>query len=357
MIYINGRFLGQRTTGVQRFALEIVKKLILIDNSIRIIVPKEFATSLSSQVKQEFLSNLIFWGKGNGLIWEQVILPFYPKKSKSVLLNLCNSAPILWASKLTCIHDMSYRANPQWFSKEFRNYYAFLIPLIAKTSKRILTVSEFSKSEIIKYLGISECKIKVVYNACADIFRNESFPSNKLYQTKTIVFVGSIEPRKNLISLLKAFSKNLSPDIKLVIVGSKNSNTFNSAGTEELNDSRITWEQSCTDQDLKEIYLKSDILINCSLYEGFGVPIIEAANNGCILALSDIPSFREIAGDSAVYFDPLNIDDIGFTIARLTSDSTQNLALLGKKTYQNLSNKYSWERSAVSIYEILKINF
>lgn len=356
MIYINGRFLTQRLTGVQRFALEITKQLIAIDTTIKIILPKSAEGTLSKDMMAILGKNLMFWGRGNSLYWEQVSLALLSKPDIT-LLNLCNSAPILWKNKITCIHDMSYRANPQWFSKAFRYYYSFLIPAIVSTSKQVITVSEFAKAEILKYIsGIIPSKVTVINNACASVFKNDKLPAKAITGKDVFLFVGSVEPRKNLNNLLAAFSNITNKDAELVIVGAKNTKMFNAVEVNSSIDERIRWESSCSDERLKEIYLSAKALVNPSFYEGFGVPLIEAANNGCLLVLSDIPVFREIAAENAFYFNPGSVSDIEDSLLKIINLNADEASAIIKGAYENASENYDWKKSALKLYNLISAN-
>jgi len=353
MILINGRFLTQRLTGVQRFAYEISKQLVAINSEIRIILPLSFKNNLTAQIKKDFTNNLFFWGKGSGLIWEQVSLTAYSKKNV-LLLNFCNSSPILWSNKLTCVHDMSYKANPQWFSKKMGLYYSFLIPAVLKTSKYIITVSNFAKNEIIKYVpSIPADKITVVYNACSDIFKNEGYSPVPEDQSNNLIFVGSVEPRKNLKSLLNAFYNLENKNISLTIVGAKNATIFKEVNIGEEIDARVTWKTNCSDDELKQLYLEAKAIINPSYYEGFGVPLIEAANNSCVLVLSDIEVFKEIAGDNAIYFNAGNIKEIENAIKKVVNLTNEQVVNITQTAYEDITKRFDWKKSAFKIYNLV----
>ncbi|WP_295768811.1 glycosyltransferase family 1 protein [uncultured Mucilaginibacter sp.] len=356
MIIINGRFLKQRITGVQRFAYEITKELIANDSNVKIIVPKSYKDTLPKETENLFKEYFIFEGAGEGLVWEQFVLPLCLKQNM-LLLNFCNSAPILWRNKLTCVHDMSYKSNPQWFSRKVRLYYSVLIPSILRTSKYIITVSEFAKAEIFKYVkGIGTNTIEVIYNACAEVFRNDSFPDNKNFNSKILLFVGSIEPRKNLDNLLAAFAKIEDPEARLIIVGKQNTKMFNHVNLKLDSDNRILWKHSCKDEELKELYISAKALVNPSLYEGFGVPLIEAASNACLLLLSKIPVFIEVANGDACFFDPYDTNNIADTLKGLLNLSPVEANKMAQKAYLNIAKSFSWKNSADKLYKLIKGN-
>lgn len=350
MIYINGRFLTQRITGVQRFALEITRVLISIDPCIRIVVPENGREEVLSTYGNELAKFFLFYGSGNALIWEQIMLPFFCFKNRCTLLNFCNSAPIFYFRKLVCVHDMSYKVGKEWFSLKMRAYYSALIPLILRTAKYRITVSEFSKSQILYYLPfLKKDDVKVIYNAPSSLFSYDYLPTNN--RKRQILFVGSLEPRKNLTRLIEAFIQVEDPTIGLVVVGNINRKIFN----EEIvfsNTHSIEWKTDCSDEELQQLYLESFVYINTSLYEGFGLPVIEAANSGCLLLLSDIAIFKEVSKGNALFFDPENVNSITGAINRVFSITDTEKQQIIESGFQS-ARMFSWKKSAQQIYMLI----
>jgi len=198
MIVVNARFLTQRVTGVQRFAIEISKILHKLNRQIVFVTPPGI---LDQDLAKELGAIVI--GKNNGTIWEQVDLRNYlTLNQKPLLINFCNTGLLFYNRQIVTIHDMSYKVNPKWFSKKFYLWYNFLIPHIAKRSLKILTVSNSSKNDIIKYLKIRPEKISVIYNS---YYLNTNNNFEKIVGDKYLLTVSSFDPRKNLNNLVKAF--------------------------------------------------------------------------------------------------------------------------------------------------------
>ena len=166
-ISVNARFLTQPITGVQRFAIEISLRLKKeLGEKIMFVSPKEI---IQNEIAKELQVNTI--GYTTCHLWEQIELPLYLKKKGSpLLLNFCNTAPLLYKNKISTIHDIAFEVYPETYSKAFLYVYRFLIPKICKNSKKIITVSDFSKQEIIKYYKTKTDKIQVIYNAVNDGF-------------------------------------------------------------------------------------------------------------------------------------------------------------------------------------------
>ena len=216
IIYINSRFLTQRITGVQRFAIEISKELRKMDIQVRFVAPGNI---IHNDIAKEL--GAVRVGTLSGHFWEQVSLPRYLKKIGSPLLvNLCNTAPINYINKVVTLHDIAFKLFPNNFSLLFRSYYNFLIPRILQSSIKVITVSDFSKREILKHYKIMENKVDVVYNAVCEVFN----PMKNENSEKYILGVSSLSKHKNFDMLIQSYHKIKNKDIKLYIVGEKSRN-------------------------------------------------------------------------------------------------------------------------------------
>lgn len=341
MIIINSRFLTQKTTGVQRFAIEISKELKKSNLEIEFVAPKNILNTVDAdklEVKKiGFLT---------GHLWEQITLKAYVRRKKAVLISLCNTAPLFLENQIVTIHDLSFRLYPEWNSKIFSLVYNTMIPIIAKKSKHILTVSNTSKDELINELNIPKDKISVVYNAVSSIFLEEELLDKEedIKKEDYILTVSSFHPRKNLKRLIEAFLKISDKNLKLYIVGNFDKNfAFDELSLKEL-DSRIKILTNVNDVELKRIYKKAKLFVFPSLYEGFGIPIIEAMSCGVPVCVSNIKIFKEVCGSNATYFDPKNIEDIRAKI--ILSIVKPNLM------FEDL-NKYSWQYSSSVVESVI----
>ena len=338
MIVVNARFLTQKVTGVQRFAIEISKILHKLNDRIVFVTPPGI---LDQDLAKELGAILI--GKNQGTIWEQVDLRKYlTLNRKPLLINFCNTGLIFYKRQIVTIHDMSYKVNPKWFSRKFYLWYDFLIPHIAKRSLKILTVSNSSKKDIIKYLKIRPEKISVIYNS---YYLNTNNNFEKIVGDKYLLTVSSFDPRKNLDNLVKAF-KNIDYKIKLIIVGSNNSNFASHA---ELSDDNIIIKGYVSDDELVSLMNNADFFIYLSFYEGFGLPPIEAMYMGCPVIVSDIPAHREVCGNAALYTDPYDIEDIKNKITFMLNNEQvkKELITAGK----NNIKRFDWFNSAQKVLD------
>lgn len=342
IVYINARFLTQQITGVQRFAIEICKELRKNNNiRIQLLCPKNI---VHNKIAQDLEARVI--GNFTGHKWEQITLAkFMLGKRKDLLISLCNTGPLIIKNQIVTIHDLCFKLHPEWFSKGFSLWYNFIIPIIAKKSKHIITVSKSSKDEIIKFLNISSEKVSVVYNGISNVFRNENLNLEGDSKLNYILTVSSHHPRKNFGRLINAFHLINDKDINLFVIGNSNKHFVNDLTKYKFSD-RIKFLDNISDNELASFYKNARLFVFPSLYEGFGIPIIEAVINGACLCVSNIPVFKEICLDNALYFDPM--DEV--QMAKMIEKSLKKPIIPDKCFF--LEN-YSWEKSSLKIIEVI----
>lgn len=353
MIIVNARFLTQSMTGVQRFAVEICLELKkLFGEQIKFVAPdaivlKDYAEALGVEVI----------GTHQGHLWEQWDLPRYLRMQGSpLLLCLCNTAPLCYKNKVVTVHDVAFEAYPQTFSKSFLYVYKFMIPRIMRSAKKVITVSEFSKDEIVKYYGISRDKIAVVYNAVGDDFKKVE--DDELQKQKYLLAVSSLNYRKNFLAVLEAFDifEKENNDASLYIIGDLKNSNFKGIDIERYRQNpRIKFLGRVSDADLVRYYSNASAFVYPSIYEGFGIPPLEAQTCGCPAICADASCLPEVFGDSVLYcnpYDPMSLMD---KIKRIATDELLRETLI-RKGIKNLQ-RYSWEGSAEKIKAIIdKLN-
>nr|WP_319022597.1 glycosyltransferase family 1 protein [Klebsiella aerogenes] len=288
---------------------------------------------------------------GSGHFWEQVTLPLYLMRNKSnLLINLCNTAPAFYSNQIVTHHDITYAKFPNGFSLPFRLIYNTLPRFFLKRSRFIITVSEFSKKEIKQHYKIDEDKIDVIYNAV-----NESFISldEKCSVDRTSPYflaVSSQAYHKNFHGLIESFS-NLPLDlgIELKIIGG--SSTSLKAGGINNVSNNIKFLGRVSDEELIELYQNASGFIFPSLYEGFGIPPLEAQACGCPVIASNMAVMPEVLQNSVLYFDPLIKNDLCEKIITFMQDPVlrNNLHLEGVKNVK----RFSWECSANKLNSII----
>lgn len=342
-LVINGKFLSQKITGVQKFAFEISKNLQKLDKDILILAPKNILPE-----NRNCLKNVVSFGNFTGVLWEQMDLPLFLKKlGNPILLNLISTAPLFYYKNIYTLHDIAF-TNKKWVSKSFYYYYNFLCPKLLKKAKFVITVSNFSKNEISKYFNIPQNKIFVVHNASNTLVTGNEKP---IYDFQYLLTVASLNPRKNLIRLIRAYQAVKEKiGMKLVIVGQKNPKIFGKVNI-PVNDENIIFTGYVDDFTLTSLYKYSHAFIFPSLYEGFGIPPLEALTMGVPVAVAKTASLPEIYGDAVYYFDPFNKDEIAGAIIKITMDKNLRQKILINR--HKLLEKYSWEKSAKKLLKLI----
>ncbi len=346
-IVVNARFLTKPITGVQRFAIEISRRLPKYISDIVFVAPDNI---LQEDIAREVDVKIV--GRNKGHLWEQVDLPFYLMKNGTpLLINLESTAPAFYKNKITTLHDIGFKRYPESYSWSFRTYYNLLIPEILRTSRMVITVSNFSKEEIISVYKIPEDKIAVVYNAVDGKFKPAK--DVNLSKQRYILAVSSINKRKNFANLLKAFSELQRKDIMLYVAGEEHK-VFGKGGiTQDLKFiPNVKFLGRVNDDMLIKLYSNAIFFVFPSIYEGFGIPPLEAQACGCPVLVSRASVLPETYGDSALYCDPLDINDIAKKMKLLLLDAELRKELI-RKGYENVK-RFSWEKSAKKMANIIE---
>ncbi|HEY2024048.1 glycosyltransferase family 1 protein [Paraburkholderia sp.] len=350
---INGKFTSQPVTGVQRVAYELTRAMQMRaapGDKPEVFMPANaVAPGALLEPRRRFP-----WLRGT--LWEQITLPIAARGV--TLLNLCNTNPLFKRGQIVMVHDMAVCDVPQGFSRKFRMWYRVCFAMLPRTHATILTVSTFSKTRICHHLKIDESRVKVVSPGADHLDRIVPDPSvlKRLELTKDAycVVVGSLDPRKNLRGVLDAIERlgHLGA-VKFVIVGGKNPRIFNNDGADDhaLHSQQVVWAGFVSDEELKSLYENAGCLVFPSLYEGFGLPPLEAMYCGCPVIASARTSIPEACGDAAMYCDATSADDIAAKIAQMMSDADL------RRRYRAMglqhAREFRWERAAQQVLEIL----
>lgn len=279
------------------------------------------------------------------------------KKLKVDLFLSCDGYLSLRSSvkQLAVIHDINFHHYPNdlpWLVKHYYNYY---FPRFAKKADRIATVSEFSKQDIAKSYAISNDLIDVVYNGCSDGFVSVSEDKKRAVRKQFtaeapyFIYVGSIQPRKNLQRLFKAFDqfkKQSGASHKLVIAGQKyfwNKVMKDSlAACEYKND--IIFLGRVQEHELHQLTASAFASVYVPLFEGFGIPLLEAMHCEVPVIASNVSSLPEVAGDAALYCNPTEIAEIAGAMLKLYNDKKLCIDLIAKGNKRK--QKFSWDHTA-----------
>ena len=311
-LIVNGKFNKQRTTGVQRYAIGILSNLKDCQS-----------TCPSSQ------NRLI------QILWEQLWLPMTVKFKNALLVNFCNTAPFWYKNQIVAIHDMAVFENPTWFQPTFAKYYHWLFKKLAKNANHFVTVSEFSKQEMVKHLELSPEKITVIHSAISPNWEHiESEAIDSLNGQKFLLMVGSRDPRKNFDFVIEQLANWLQVNNYKLIIAGNTGKAFSSSSAVESNN--VSWLANLNDHQLKWLYENTALLIHPSLYEGFSLVPLEGISLKVNCLISNIPVHREIVGDRAHYFELNNSTSL---IEKLN-------AALANPFIQGEPLPYSFEKSA-----------
>ena len=333
VFFVNGRFLTQHPTGVQFFAQEICNEL-QVNSTIVLLTPK---TRLNKNYSLEN-KNIKQIGIFKGHLWEQISLPWFLFWQKNwFLFNFCNTAPLFIRNQVVTVHDLAFMRKEKWFDPVFKMAYQFLIPNILKKSKVVVTVSETIKKEMEAYFQLPSTKIGVLTNkiSAALLTASPTSPNSSIIENEYYLMVGSDNPRKNFAWVEKQFTTHF-PTKTLVIVGS-NHQSF--SATEKIDSQHILRISSASANELAWLYKNAIAFINPSIYEGFGIPNIEAMYFNCPILCSEIPVFREVCEEAAVYFELNNSTNFIKKINELEKIDISDFEVLAKKRIEFYQNK------------------
>ncbi|AXC12929.1 Glycosyl transferase, group 1 [Acidisarcina polymorpha] len=347
-IFINGRFVTQRVTGTQRYAHELLDQLdVLLTRSasppsVTMLVPRSNGPLPS--YRKIRLSQV---GRFSGQLWEQFELPFYARGG--ILVTLVGGSPVLHRRNILTIHDAAVFASPQSFSRGFRLWYQFLYRRMCHKALQVLTVSHFSKAELIKHCKADPEKITVTYLGSEHALRPTPEPgvltSNRLRPFKYVLAVSSRNPSKNLPGLLGALPYLADTDFDVAIAGQSYKKVF---GELRISGDRVRDLGYVNESELRSLYEHAACFAFPSFYEGFGLPPLEALALGCPAVVANTGSMAEVFGPVAFLCDPHDSSTIAEMI-RLASETPQEQ----REGYRAFANGFRWSECATITWSVI----
>jgi glycosyltransferase involved in cell wall biosynthesis len=351
-IAVSGRFLTRKLTGVDRYAIEIIRSLdkIAKPGEFEIVIPKDIDPVTKLNLRN---IKIIRFGKANilrtnTLFWEQFVFAFYVLKSQTIPLCLCNIAPLLRANGYVTVHDIRFSVMPECFEsrreKLVRIWHVMNCTFSKMFAKIIFTDSLESKKQLIQYYKIKPDKI-VVTPCSYEHFTRETVDTDisakfGLKSGEYYFAMASVAVHKNFKWI--AENAKLFPDKVFAIAGNIDKKQF-SYGFELTETENLKFLGYVSDDDARTLMKNSKAFLFPTLYEGFGLPPLEALSVGAQIIVSDIPVMREIYGDSARYIDPFDYStDLDEVLKMPVAPASQCL------------EKYSWDKSAQIIYDKIK---
>jgi glycosyltransferase involved in cell wall biosynthesis len=381
IIGIDIRNIGKKRTGDEAVFLNLVKNLAKTDSTNQYLLLTDITNTddisiLRSieemlEIKDSKNFKIISLKTSNKFTWNFWTLSQYLRKNRVDVYHTQYILPFFVpkSTKLvTHIHDISFNFYPQFIKWTDLFFLKTLIPWSIRRADKVIAVSEFTKKEIIKFYQTPEEKIEVVYNSigensCEEYSKDEIEKVKKKYNLpeKFLLYVGTLQPRKNIPFLINGFAllRDKMPDYKLVLVGKKGAHNYDKeidVAIEKNNlQGTVLFTGYVEGVDLPAIYQLADIFVLPSLYEGFGIPILEAMKNSVPVVASDIPVFREVAKEAAEYFDIQSLDKFTEVVYNISINSNLRDRLINSAKIR--INVFSWEKSAQRILEIYqKIN-
>ncbi len=337
---INGRFVTQPLTGIQRYGYELSRRLQMA----KLLSPSP-ALAEYAAVRSRVVTTATYI---RGHSWEQLGLPLSVPKH-SVLFSPAGCGPLAYPNQVLTIHDLAPLENARWYSRAFALWYRRLLPPLSRRTRKILTVSAFCKQRIVELLGVPEDKITVAPEAAGPCFSPRSHAEIRGALQRLgipspfFLVVGAFSGRKNLPRIFGAWNRAMKKvdGTILVVVGKVGLRFSDAAGMGPLPD-RVIHLSSVNDRNLACLYSAARGLLYPSLYEGFGLPILEAMACGCPVLTSNCSAMPEVAADAAILVDPLSEESIAEGIVSLTQESQANEL---RRRGLLRCNSFSWERT------------
>ncbi len=347
-IFINGRFLTHTLTGVQRYTHELLRAFDTLNPNVELIClapPEDFPRPMWKNIALKII------GKNRGNVWEQLDLPLWLKGE--FLFSPSNIGPAFYANQAVTFHDASVFAVPDAYSRMFKIKYRFVFRQIAKRARFIFTDSVFSQRELAHHLNCDPRRFEVILLGGDHLQQIESdetiLDAHGLRDKPYMLMVASQSPHKNMARLLEVAAR-LNGEMQFAFVRGGFKSIFQNTGLNQLPKNIIQLDY-VNDPKLKALYEHACGFIFPSFYEGFGLPTLEAMNCGCPVLSSHAASLPEVGGKAALYFDPLNVDDIIEKIESFISDS----ALQGELRQRGRTHaaQFTWNLTAQQTLDLL----
>jgi glycosyltransferase involved in cell wall biosynthesis len=375
-IGIDIRLIGKKRTGDETVIFNLVKNLVkigsehefeLFTDTMDVTTLEKISLQLGITGKENFKITSLF--SKNRFVWNIWTLPIYLRKNPVDVYHTQYITPWFVPKKIklvTVVHDISFNFFPQFIKFSDLFFLKILIPISLKRADRIVSVSEFTRKEIIDFYKINPKKVVCVYNAIGEEFLSNNVSSKQLMEVKNkyklperfILYMGTLQPRKNIPQLIEAFAqiKNALSDIELVICGNKQAGNYDwmidRMIAQKKLEKNVIFPGFIEDEDKKNVFGAASVFAFPSLYEGFGIPPLEAMSQNVPVICSDIPSLKEIIQNSALYFDTASLNDFSQKLQRICTDNDLRSKLIVSGRLR--IDFFSWEKSANKMLAIYK---
>jgi glycosyltransferase involved in cell wall biosynthesis len=359
-IAVDARELQGHPTGVGRYLAALLEAWA----GLPAAQPHEFALCAPGPIDPAFAGPAAAivrpgWQRIAGTLWEQLTLPAMVRETKAdILFAPGYTGPLLCpVPMVVTIHDMSFAAHPEWFDRREGLRRRALVYLSGRRAARILTVSEFSKREIVRYLGIQENLIEVVYSGAPPLVpAADRSHAQRADRDHLVLFVGSLFARRHVPELIDGFGRLARErnDVRLEIVG--DNRTTPRVDFEHLIGAtgaagRIALRSYVPEGVLRDLYTRARAFVFLSEYEGFGLTPVEALAAGIPIIVLDTPVAREVYGDAAIFVPRPDPALVRNAIERALFDDAERSRIL--EAAGQLLPRYSWRACAERVLGVL----
>lgn len=354
IVWVNARFLTQPLTGIQRYAYNVTKRL----PDAQLITP---ASPLPVYSDIEPVNLQIRPHALKSHLWEQFVLPAIVPRSQ-LLWSPAGAGPLLHPNHVLTVHDLSFYDMPECYKRSYALWLQVMITKVARRARAVIADSEFTRQRLSALCGIPENKVSVVHLAADTHFQPPSAVHIANVRKalnlpeKYILALGAVSPRKNFTRLLQAWQLLEADykDVELVIVGernllfSRNGSIGNKAGEMPARTRHLC---GIDDETLVGLYAGATMFAYPSVYEGFGLPVLEAMSIGTPVLTSCNTSLPEVAGAAALLVDPFSVEEIAGGMRRLLENSALRQELQGRGLAR--AQEFSWDKTANQVQNIL----
>ena len=363
-IAVNGTYVQEQASGLGVVTNNLIDRLINSQSELDIVL-----YSHANYFKERYPNNTIsvsnsispdrgFSGHIKRLVWYQTTLKKHLKRQNITLFFSTANEGMLFPNvrQIITVHDLIPLKYPQ-VSPKWRYYYLYVLPSILKSSCKIISVSQHTKKDLIETYKLKSESIEVIYNGFdRDLFFPQSNPEilKKYKLNKYLFYVGDMRFYKNLDRCLAAFDRLPFKDYQFVITGKKDDFFYPKLKDKVARLSakdRIIFLDYVPIADLPSLYSMAQCLVFASLYEGFGLPVLEAMACGCPVIASNSTSIPEVGGESIFYVNPYDIENIAAGMYRVLSDDNlrRDLSDRGKER----ATLFSWDKTAAAIKSVI----
>jgi len=336
-VVLNARVLGGPLTGVQRYVMEVSKRL----SCVVLLQPSKPIDGVK------------------GHLWEQLILPSLIKGR--LLFSPSNTGPLLVRQQVVTVHDAVPYDHPEWLNPRFAAWYRAIIPRLVRRVVRVIAVSEWTRLRVLEWTGVQPERVVTIRNGVDPRFSRPPTESIRrvcirlgLRPGRYVLTVGTLEPRKNLPRVLQAWERlpeQLRRDLTLVVVGAEGKRSvFRQIRLPQP--PNVLFAGHIEDESLPALYAGARAFVYVSLYEGFGLPALEAMAAGVPVLTSNSSALPEIVGEAALKVDPKDVEQIAWGLRRVLEDEQLRgqLQELGPER----AREFTWDRTAWETQRVLE---